>query len=115
MPRSIRILGLLIVLTLWGSGVVVPKMGAQENTSQTAKRKVRSSVTPVYPELARQMHVKGKVKIEATISPDGRVTSTHVVGGSPLLVGSAVDAMKKWRYETGSKESIEIVEFDFSG
>ena len=60
------------------------------------------------------MNVTGKVKIEVTISPDGRVTSTKVVGGSPLLVGSAIDAIKKWRFESAPKESSEIIEFDFN-
>ena len=60
------------------------------------------------------MNVTGKVKIEVTISADGRVTSTKVVGGSPLLVGSALDAIKKWRFEAAPKESTEIIEFDFN-
>jgi TonB family protein len=68
----------------------------------------------MYPPLARQMNVAGKVKVEVTISPDGRVTNVKTVGGSPLLVGPATDAVKKWRYEPGAKESTEIVEFDFS-
>jgi len=60
------------------------------------------------------MNMAGKVKIEVTISPDGKVTSTKVVGGSPLLVGSAMDAIKKWRFEPAPKESSEIIEFDFN-
>ena len=61
------------------------------------------------------MHVTGKVKIEATISADGHVTSTKVIGGSPLLVGSALEALKKWRYEPAAKETTEVVEFEFAG
>ena len=89
---------------------------AQESTPASAgsSRKVRSKISPAYPGLARQMNVVGHVKIEVTISPDGRVTNTRTVGGSPLLVGAATDAIKKWRYEPGSKESSEIVEFNFS-
>jgi periplasmic protein TonB len=70
---------------------------------------------PDYPAIAKQMKITGKVKLEATISADGRVVSTHVVGGSPILVGAATDALKKWRYEPGPKETTEIVEFDFDG
>jgi hypothetical protein len=43
------------------------------------------------------------------------VTNTKVIGGSPLLVGAAQDALKKWRFEAAAKESVEVVEFDFSG
>lgn len=69
---------------------------------------------PEYPALAKQMNVRGKVKIEATVSADGRVISTKVVGGSPLLVNVAADSVKKWRFEPESKETTELVEFDFN-
>jgi TonB family protein len=65
--------------------------------------------------LAKQMHVTGKVKIEATIAADGHVISTRVVGGSPLLVNAALDALKKWRFEPASKDTTEVVEFEFNG
>ena len=65
-------------------------------------------------QIPKQPRKPGKVKLEVTISPDGRVTSTKVVGGSPLLVGSAMDAIKKWRFESAPKESSEIIEFDFN-
>jgi TonB family protein len=115
MNRKKRLLGFGLALILGGSLAAAPRMRAQENSQDSAKRKVKTKVLPDYPELARQMNATGKVKIEATISADGRVTNTKVIGGSPLLIGAAQDAMKKWRYEPGAKESVEIVEFDFSG
>jgi TonB family protein len=60
------------------------------------------------------MNVTGKVKIEVTISTDGRVTGTKVVGGSPVLVGAALDAIKRWRFEAAPKETSEIIEFSFN-
>jgi TonB family protein len=110
-----RLLGFGLALILGGSLAAAPRMGAQENSTESAKRKVKMKVLPDYPELARQMNATGKVKIEATISADGKVTNTKVIGGSPLLIGAAQDAMKKWRYEPAAKESVEVVEFDFSG
>lgn len=86
--------------------------GAAPNA--TASRKAKTKVAPTYPSLARQMNVTGKVKLEITIAADGHVVSTRTIGGSPLLVGAATDAVKKWHYEPGAKESTEIVEFDFS-
>ena len=115
MDRKKRLLGFGLALILGGSLAAVPRVSAQENSQESAKRKIKAKTVPEYPELAKQMNVAGKVKIEATISPDGRVTSTKVIGGSPLLVGAATDALKKWRYEPAAKESTEVVEFDFSG
>ena len=114
MRRKSQVLAMGLALVLGGSAAVAPKVAAQENSTDTAKRKVRTRVSPEYPALARQMNVSGKVKLEATIAPDGHVMSTRIVGGSPLLATSATDALKKWRFESGPKETTEIVEFDFS-
>jgi len=43
------------------------------------------------------------------------VTNTRVVGGSPVLVGAATDALKKWRFEPAAKDSVEIIQFEFNG
>jgi len=104
-----------LALLLGGSAVLPLKMSAQDAASEAAKRKVRTRVTPEYPALAKQMNVTGKVKIEATVAADGHVVNTRVVGGSPLLVNAALDALKKWHFEPGPKETTEIVEFAFSG
>jgi TonB family protein len=110
-----RLLGLGLAMILGGSLAAAPRANAQENTAENAKRKVKTKTVPEYPELARQMNATGKVKIEATISADGKVTNTKVIGGSPLLVGAAQDALRKWRFEPSVKESVEVIEFDFSG
>jgi protein TonB len=115
MKSKQRLLGFGLAMILGGSLAMAPHARAQENSQDTAKRKVKTKTVPEYPDLARQMKATGRVKIEATISADGRVTSTKVIGGSPLLVGAAIDALKKWRFEPAAKESIEVVEFDFSG
>ena len=90
---------------------------AQDNASGEVKdhggRKVKASVKPDYPQIARQMRVTGTVRLEATVAPDGKVRDTKVIGGSPLLVQEAVTAVKKWKYEEASKESVENVEVVF--
>lgn len=86
---------------------------AQEALTETSQRKVRSEVKPIYPDLAKQMHLAGKVKIQATISADGRVLDEKVIGGSPLLVNAAIIALKEWRFEPGPEATTEIFVFDF--
>jgi len=108
-------MGLGLALALGQSLALSPKGSAQENPAEATKRKVRVRAVPDYPQLARQLRVTGKVKIEATVTADGHVTTTRVIGGSPLLVTSAVDAVKKWRFEPAPKETSEIVEFEFNG
>ncbi len=88
---------------------------AQNGSAEEAgKRPVRSRVDPAYPPLAREMHVNGKVKIEVTVAADGAVRNTKVLGGSPLLVRAAMDALKNWKYEPSARETTETVEFHFN-
>jgi len=86
---------------------------AQTGTTDESKRKVKTKVAPVYPELARRMNVAGKVKIEVVIRPDGHVKTTRIVGGHPLLVQSCQDAVKEWRFVPALEETTQIVEFEF--
>jgi TonB family protein len=104
-----------LALLLGTAATVPPCAKAQDASTDAGKRKVRTRVVPDYPPLAKQMNVTGKVKIEATIAADGHVTATKAVGGSPLLINSAMDALKKWRFEPAPKETTEVVEFDFAG
>jgi len=73
-------------------------------------RKVKMSVKPAYPDVARQMHITGTVRLEATVAPDGKVRDTRVIGGSPMLAQEASYAVKKWKYEEAPKETVETVE-----
>ena len=76
-------------------------------------RKVLSRMAPQYPDLARRMQISGTVKLEATVSPNGRVKSTRVIGGSPVLMKAALDALQSWKWESTPSESKEMVELTF--
>ena len=55
-------------------------------------------VDPAYPEIAKQAHVQGVVVLHALISKAGTVEDLKVVSGSPMLISSAIDAVKQWKY-----------------
>jgi TonB family protein len=115
MSKRLVVAGLGLALLGAGFSLTPRRLFGQEATAEEGGRKVRNKVVPVYPPLAKQLHVTGKVKIEATIAADGHVLSTKVVGGSPLLVNAALEALKQWRYEPGPKDTVTVVEFDFNG
>ena len=94
-----------LVLTL-GLAICAPAFGNDD-------RKIKSKVNPVYPELAKKMNVTGVVKVQVTVAANGTVKSAKAIGGHPLLIDPAVDAVKKWRYEPGAEDSTEVVEFRF--
>jgi periplasmic protein TonB len=56
-------------------------------------------VQPTYPPLARQARIQGTVVLQALIGKDGAIENLHVVSGHPMLTGSALEAVKGWRYK----------------
>jgi TonB family protein len=77
------------------------------------ERKVRTRVEPVYPDIARKMNLNGTVRVQVVISPNGSVKETKVIGGHPILVTAAVDAVKKWKFDPANAETTGILEFKF--
>jgi TonB family protein len=57
-----------------------------------------SVVQPAYPPLARQARIQGVVSLAVAISPDGHVTNLTVLRGHPLLVQTAIEAVRQWVY-----------------
>lgn len=77
-------------------------------------RKSVKTVPPVYPAIAVKMRVEGTVKLDATIDPDGSVSDVKIVSGHQLLVQAAVEAVKKWKYESGDGKSTQTVSVEFA-
>jgi TonB family protein len=101
------ILGLLLV-----SCLVFPQSVQQEGQEST--RKLKSSVPPEYPELARRLKLRGAARVSVTVAADGRVISAKELGGNPVLVDALLRAVKKWKYEPAAKETVMEVKFEFS-
>jgi TonB family protein len=99
-------------------GLLAIAMGAGARAAGSADaeapRVVTKRVTPAYPDLARKVHAVGKVKLSVVVTPDGKVKRVDVVGGHPLLVVAASDAAKQWLFAAASRESSELLVFDFS-
>jgi TonB family protein len=98
----------LLLLGGWAA-TNAPLAWGQEEVNRKAKLKV----APVYPELARRMNITGVVKVQVTVAPNGSIKNAKLVGGHPVLASAALDAVKKWRFETGPEDSTGIVEFRF--
>ena len=77
---------------------------------------------PNYPPIAKQAHVQGDVILAATIGKDGTIQNLRVVSGNGMLVNSALDAVRNWRYRPYllNNEPVEVetqitVKFNLSG
>jgi TonB family protein len=100
LSRLAGALALLFMLSL-------PSLGASE-------RAIKTRVAPVYPEIAKRLHVAGIVKVEATVSADGRVTDVKTISGNHMLAPAAEDAVRKWRFAQGDGESTVTVDVSFA-
>ena len=79
----------------------VPKVAVQKiKVSQgVAQGNLIHEVKPAYPPIAKAARVQGQVILQATISKSGQIEGLHVVSGHPMLVQSALEAVKQWRYK----------------
>lgn len=82
-------------------------------TGTPSDRKVQKRVQPIYPELAKRMHVGGIVRISATVAPDGSVTEVKTLSGSRLLSPAAEDAVKKWKFVATDTQSTVNLDINF--
>lgn len=112
---SLRLTRCLIAAGLFGLmvGTLTYRPSPVYAQDTQISRKVKSKINPTYPDLARKMAISGVVKVEVVVAPNGSVKSTKVLGGHPLLVDAAVDAVRKWKFEAASEETTGVVEFKF--
>ena len=68
-------------------------------------------VQPVYPALARQIRVQGRVEFTAVISKTGTIENLQLLSGHPMLVAAARDAILQWRYKPTllNGEPVEVI------
>jgi TonB family protein len=100
---------LLLVLTFFGPAGTAQ---GQQSAVEGVRRIVRQTA-PTYPELAKKMSLGGTVKVVAVVAADGTVKSVEPVGGSPVLIRAAQDAVAKWKFAPGA-ESKEVLELHFT-
>lgn len=84
---------------------------AQKNDH--AERRIIDKIAPAYPELAKRNHIGSVVKVVIVVRANGTVKSTKAVGGNPVFIESATDAVRKWKFEVASEDTTEVVQLTF--
>lgn len=71
----------------------------------------RFQPAPLYPHDARREGVTGHVRLQITVTPDGRVSDARVIDSQPARVfdAAALAAVRKWRYQARDS-SISLVQ-----
>jgi len=112
-PREIPV-SKLFFKSRWLFGLLTLILGfASFIHADDTGRKLKSKVSPQYPDLARKMNVSGSVRLELLVAANGQVKSVKPLGGHPLLIDAAENAVKQWKYEPGA-EGTEVVEIRFN-
>jgi TonB family protein len=88
-------------------------MPSASQSSKQTERRILERVEPEVPPMAAKMFLSGTVRIKVWISPQGLVSRSECIGGPPLLIESALTAVKKWKFEPAAKESAQIVDVKF--
>ncbi len=68
-------------------------------------------VPPEYPLQARVSGIHGTVVLQAVIAKNGTVKSVHALSGPPLLIESALEAVRQWHYKPSTLDG-KAVEAD---
>ncbi len=99
----------------YGQSIPAPPAKVAGSTIESAGfRTVKNEVSPIYPDIAKNLSLQGTVQLQAIVRADGTVREVHVVGGHPMLAAAAEHAVMKWRYQPGEKETRETVRITFS-
>ncbi len=101
-----RLIVVFLVLMVAASAV-----SAQDSDTS---REVERKVAPIYPDLARRLHISGVVKLRATIAPNGSVKLIAPVGGNPVLLKAAQEAVANWKYAPAPDETQALIELRFN-
>ena len=93
------------------------KVGGQVEAGQ-----IQNKVQPEYPQIAKVAHISGTVVLHAIIAKDGTIQELQYISGPPMLMKSAMDAVKQWKYKpyllNGDPVEVETtinVDFSFGG
>jgi TonB family protein len=79
----------------------------------TTPRKLLTHVTPKYPEYLKEHEIGGSVRMNVVVTPNGNVKTVIPVGGNPILLNAAIDAVKQWKYAPAETTDTFEVKLDF--
>ncbi len=86
---------------------------AQNSSPGPTPRKLVYKVAPKYPRELRQNEIGGVVRLSISINPSGSVSKVSPIGGNPVLVDAATNAVRQWKYAPADRATTTEVQLDF--
>src|SRR6267143_4631644 len=93
--------GLTLLLFL---ACVAPSTAQVERVERPHRRVVRTG-EPDYPAIVKNAHIGGSVRLNVTVLPNGDVAKVDTLGGNPIFVASAINAVRKWKYAPAASQT----------
>jgi len=73
--------------------------GIQESNPTLSQATPIYVEAPLYPPLAYKARITGTVEVDVTVDLDGKVQSTRLLNGHPLLAAASEKAASSWRFD----------------
>jgi TonB family protein len=106
----------LAILCFTAVGCLLMTAGLHAQTSDKADKPARKVVHRVdadYPLDLQRAHISGVVRLDVVVSPSGSVENISVIGGNPVLVETALRAVKKWKWAPAEAATVLRINVNF--
>jgi TonB family protein len=110
LKNALAAFGLTLLLLL---GPVSPSAAQVERVDKSHRRVVRTS-EPDYPTIVKNAHIGGSVRLNVTVLANGDVARVDILGGNPIFVASAINAVRTWKYAPAASQTKEEVQINFT-
>ena len=72
--------------------------------SQAQAKALVKKTEPINPPGADMLHINGTIVLEISVDPGGDVTCVQMVSGHPLMIGAAIDSVRRWKVQSYSSK-----------
>jgi TonB family protein len=84
-----------------------PQASSSEQNRPAISARLIQTITiaasdPAYPPIAKAAHVQGDVLLRVAVTKTGEVEDIKLISGLPMLVSSAMEAARKWKFSQAS-------------
>src|SRR5467141_38460 len=107
----------LVVLVALASALLVAKQQqplsdcCEPESEKLSRQQVKALIhktEPIHaPCCADMLHISGTVVLAISVDSKGDVTCVQVVSGHPLIVGVAIDSVRRWKFHSYASEGIK--------
>ena len=90
--------------------LIAPAAHAKTQAVKNTKGRAIKTVMPVYPPLAQENGIEGRVKLRVQVAPNNRIRLVEVAesSGSPLLDEAAVAAVHQYRFQAATRDGKRV-------